>query len=39
VAGGVKSKEDILRRIEERMKPLIGNRTEIQHRSRCASTS
>ena len=26
----VKSKEDILRRIEERMKPLIGNRTEIQ---------
>lgn len=24
------SKEDILRRIEERMKPLIGNRTEIQ---------
>ena len=26
----VKTKEDILRRIEERMKPLIGNRTEIQ---------
>ena len=26
----VKSKEDILRRIEERMKPMIGNRTEIQ---------
>jgi len=26
----VHSKEDILRRIEERMKPLIGNRTEIQ---------
>ncbi|MBF5091378.1 CusA/CzcA family heavy metal efflux RND transporter [Novosphingobium sp. NBM11] len=26
----VKSKEDILKRIEERMKPLIGNRTEIQ---------
>ena len=26
----VKSKADILRRIEERMKPLIGNRTEIQ---------
>jgi cobalt-zinc-cadmium resistance protein CzcA len=26
----VKSKEDILRRIEEKMKPLIGNRTEIQ---------
>jgi cobalt-zinc-cadmium resistance protein CzcA len=26
----VKSKEDILSRIEERMKPLIGNRTEIQ---------
>ena len=26
----VKSKEDILRRIEARMKPLIGNRTEIQ---------
>src|SRR3546814_20377853 len=26
----VKSKEDILRRIEERMKTLIGNRTEIQ---------
>src|SRR3546814_18113381 len=26
----VKSKEDILRRLEERMKPLIGNRTEIQ---------
>src|SRR3546814_11170158 len=26
----VKSKEDILRRIEERMKPLIDNRTEIQ---------
>ena len=26
----VRSKEDILRRIEERMKPLIGNRTEIQ---------
>jgi cobalt-zinc-cadmium resistance protein CzcA len=26
----VKSKDDILRRIEERMKPLIGNRSEIQ---------
>ena len=26
----VRSKEDILKRIEERMKPLIGNRTEIQ---------
>ena len=26
----VKSKADILRRIEERMKPMIGNRTEIQ---------
>jgi cobalt-zinc-cadmium resistance protein CzcA len=26
----VKSKEDILRRIEERMKPMIGNRVEIQ---------
>jgi cobalt-zinc-cadmium resistance protein CzcA len=26
----VKSKEDIIRRIEETMKPLIGNRTEIQ---------
>ena len=27
---GVNSKEDILKRIEEKMKPLIGNRTEIQ---------
>ncbi|KAB2848219.1 MAG: CusA/CzcA family heavy metal efflux RND transporter, partial [Sphingopyxis terrae] len=27
---GVNSKEDILKRIEARMKPLIGNRTEIQ---------
>ena len=26
----VKSKEDLVRRIEEKMKPLIGNRTEIQ---------
>ena len=26
----VKTKEDIIRRIEEKMKPLIGNRTEIQ---------
>ncbi len=26
----VKSKEDILRRIEEKMKPMVGNRTEIQ---------
>ena len=26
----VKSKEDILKRIEEKMKPMIGNRTEIQ---------